>query len=315
MNPHDICYAHIKDNKFDLEKIYDRTDGEGWQKLLRESVLSNLRIPEGEIGAGGFEPLDYYVKNAPPLPDNYLPQSNEPDIISGNGKKKGMSSDFGRYRGQYDSLDWLLHRFAYVKFVEEIDQEVGELLRGLKESGYGDDTYIIFTSDHGEQNGAHQMAGKGLFYDEACHVPLIVAHPSIDGGRVDDSNLISNGLDLLPTIFELARVASQFDFEGQDLSSLFYDADKRLNREYVPVEFSTGMGLVSSDYYYGIYFNGNINNEQLYDMRKQPLQMVNDALNSEYEDALKTHRNEFKRMNNKTLESFGYHEGFMKFLN
>lgn len=82
MNPHYICYAHIKDNKFDIEKNHDRTGGGGWQDLLREPVLSNLRIPKGEKDAGGFEPIDYYLKNSPPLPENYMPQSNKPSIIS-----------------------------------------------------------------------------------------------------------------------------------------------------------------------------------------------------------------------------------------
>ncbi len=314
MNPHDICYAHIKDNRFDMDKINDRTDGGGWQDLLRESVLANLRIPEGETGAGGFEPIDYYLQNSPPLPDNYMPQSNEPGIISGEDGGEGMAASFGRYRGQYDSIDWLLHRYAYVKFVEEIDREVGELLEGLAASGYGDDTFIIFTSDHGEMNGAHQMAGKGLFYDEVCHVPFIVTHPSLDGGRVDDSNIISNGLDLLPTIFGLTGVAPQSDFEGLDLSALFYDAKKKLDREYVPVEFSTGMGLVSADYYYGIYYNGSTNNEQIYDLNKQPLQMENDALDPAYQKDLTNHRAAFSAVNEQTLSVYENPESFYQHL-
>lgn len=314
MNPHDICYAHIKDNKFDLKKIYDRTNGGGWQDLLRESVLSNLRIPEGEKGAGGYEPIDYYLKNSPPLPDNYLPQSNEPSIISGNTEKEGMASSFGRFRGHYDDIDWRLHRYAYIKFVEEIDREIGELLEGLRENGLGDDTYIIFTSDHGESNASHQMAGKGLFYDEVCHVPFIVSHKSIDKGWVDRNNLISNGLDIIPTVFSLAGIKPQIEFEGRDLSPLFNNNKSILEREYIPVEFSTGMGLVSKDFYYGIYFNGDKNNEQLYDMRKKPLQMTNDALDPKYDQILKTFRKEFKILNEDLLRSYGNPEGFMKFL-
>lgn len=314
MNPHDICYAHIKDNKFDMDKIDDRTDAGGWQDLLRESVLTNLRIPDGEVGAGGFEPIDYYLENSPPLPDNYMPQSDEPTIISGENGEEGMAASFGRYRGQYDSIDWKLHRFAYIRFVEEIDREVGQLLDGLKASGMDENTVIIFTSDHGEMNGAHQMAGKGLLFDEVCHVPFVVTHPSVTGGRVDDSNLVSNGLDLVPTLFGLAGVNSEKQFQGKDLSDLFFDATKKLNRTYIPVEVSTGMGLVSSDFYYGIYFNGSENNEQLYDMRKKPLQMKNDALNSDYEKDLIANREMFQKMNEETLENFGYPDGYMKFL-
>ncbi|MEQ8580495.1 MAG: sulfatase-like hydrolase/transferase [Marinoscillum sp.] len=311
MNPHDICYAHIRDNQFDLEKINERTDGGGWQDLLRESVLANLRIPEGETGAGGFEPINYYLDNAPPLPDNYLPQSDEPSVISGIGEEdKGMAASFGRYRGQYDSIDWRLHRFAYVKFVEEIDREVGELLAGLEEAGY-DDTYIIFTSDHGEQNGAHQMAGKGFFYDEACHVPFIVSHPDFNE-TVDSTNLVSNGLDLLPTIFGLAGVQPKVQYEGKDISRIFLGQQSEIDRSYIPVEFSTGMGIVSKDFYYGIYYNGKEHNEQLYDMRKRPLQMVNDALDSTYQKDLTDHRVAFGLVNEQTLSAYKNPEGFYR---
>lgn len=75
------------------------------------------------------------------------------------------------------------------------------------------------------------------------------------------------------------------------------------------------MGLVSSDFYYGIYFNGDNNNEQLYDMRKTPLQMTNDVLDPYYESALKILRAEFKQLNMGKLESYGKPAGYMKFLN
>ena len=314
MNPHDICYAHIKDHRFDMDKIDDRTDGGGWQTLLRESVLANLRIPEGEPGAGGFEPIDYYLDHAPPLPANYMPQQDEPSIISGIGEDgEGMAASFGRYRGQYDSIDWRLHRFAYVKFVEEIDQEVGQLLKGLEAAGYGDDTYIIFTSDHGEQNGAHQMAGKGLFYDEACHVPFIISHASLNE-QSDRTTLVSNGLDLLPTIFGLAGVTPASKYEGADLSGVVFGNELELERDFVPVEFSTGMGIVSSDFYYGIYYNGTQNNEQLYDLSKTPLQMVNDALDPVYGEELKVHRDAFRSVHANTLARYKNPDGFLKFL-
>lgn len=315
MNPHDICYAHIGDNHFDMERILQRTKGEGWKAKLRTSVLENLKIPEGEPGAGGYEPIDYYLRQAPPLPDNYMPQENEPSIISGIGEEKGMASAFGRYRGQYDETDWLLHRYAYCRFVEDFDRELGMLLDGLEASGMAENTYIIFTSDHGESLGSHQMAGKGLFYDEAYHVPFIISHHSLDGGRVDSVNLISNGLDIIPSIFELAGVEKDPELEGESVVPLLYKANARLDRDAIPVEFSTGLGLITNDFYYGIYYSGKTNNEQLYDIRKRPLQMDNDALDPAYSKKLDDHRNRFKAIHRETLIRYGYPETFMKYLN
>ncbi len=314
INPHDICYVHIKDHRFDLDLIKKRSAG-AQQKLLRESLLSTLKIPEGVQGAGGYEPIDYYLKNAPSLPDNSQPQAGEPSIISGEGETGGgMAAEFGRYRGQYDSTDWLLHRFAYTRFVEVIDREIGLLLKGLEESGLAENSYIVLTSDHGEQLGSHQMAGKGLFYDEACHVPFIVSHERFSGGRVDRTTLVNNGLDLLPTLFDLAGVECPMPFEGKSLAGVLRDPRVKLDRQYVPVEFSTGMGIIAADFYYGIYYNGKANNEQLYDIRKLPLQMVNDAPDPDYAEQLRIHRQAFKQVHQEVLKSYRFPPRFMKYL-
>jgi arylsulfatase A-like enzyme len=313
MNPHDICYAHIRDNRYDIEKIADRTKGTGWKALLRESVLENLKIPPGEAGAGGYEPVAYYLRQAPPLPDNYRPQTDEPGIISGEGQP-GMAAAFGRYRGIYDDTDWLLHRYAYCRFVEDFDRKLGLLLDGLEASGMYDDTVIIFTSDHGESNGSHQMAGKGLFYDEVCHIPLIVAYPAFKGGTADTINLVSVGLDMIPTLFELAGVAADPELEGLSFAPALRQPGHRLNRDAVPVEFSTGLGIITHDFYYGIYYSGNKNNEQLYDLRKRPLQVANDALDPVYRDILIRHRKLFSQLNGKTLEHYGNPVQFSRYL-
>jgi len=314
MNPHDICYAHIRDNRFDIEKIFNRTKGEGWQAKLRKSVLENLKIPRGQPGAGGYEPIDYYLREAPPLPDNYMPQQDEPSFISGIGEEKGLASAFGRYRGQYDETDWLLHRFAYCRFVEDFDRELGVLLDGLEASGMSDNTYIIFTSDHGDQMGSHQMTGKGLFYDEVCHIPFIVTHPDFHCGRVDSVNLISNGLDMIPSVLELAGIEADPALEGKSIVPLLRDAKHRLERDVIPVEFVSGMGIITKDFYYGIYLSGKANNEQLYDMRKRPLQMVNDALDSTYNEVLQKLRSQFEEEHRKTLERYGHPQGFTKYV-
>jgi len=316
INPHDICYAQIKDHNYDIEAINERLSSDlEWVQKLKESVLNTLKIPEGEEGAGGYEPIDYYLSKASPLPDNFEPQENEPSYVSGIGEDyEGMASEFGRFRSDYDSIDWLLHRYAYDRFVEVIDHEVGALMAGVAQSGISGKTYVIFTSDHGEQNGSHRMAGKGLMYEESVHIPFIVTHPDIAAGRRDTVNLVNAGLDLLPTLFDLAGIRPLEDYEGLSLKPLFESEQNTLEREIIPVEFSTGMGIISKDYFYNIYYNGDYNNEQLIDLRKCPVQMFNEANNAEYSAVLETMRDSFASINGKTLEYYSYPERFIKFL-
>lgn len=84
--------------------------------------------------------------------------------------------------------DWPQRRAHYSAMVEEIDKQVGRLLTVLEERGLLDDTLVIFTSDHGEMLGDHELAGKCYSYDPAVRVPLLVRFPScIPAGMVCDT--------------------------------------------------------------------------------------------------------------------------------
>ena len=95
-----------------------------------------------------------------------------------------------------------------------IDDGVGRILDRLEELGIADETIVVFTSDHGDFMGEHNMAVKGgVFYDCLTRVPLIVSYPAGDfpQGVVDESMV--NTVDILPTLLELQGLAS---FDGLD---------------------------------------------------------------------------------------------------
>ncbi|HEX6971009.1 MAG TPA: sulfatase-like hydrolase/transferase, partial [Limnochordia bacterium] len=91
---------------------------------------------------------------------------------------------------------------CYWATITEIDAQFGRLLRLVEEAGQLDHTIVVFTSDHGELLGAHGLYGKNLTaYEEAYHIPLIVAGPGIARGAVTDARV---GLhELCPTLLEL----------------------------------------------------------------------------------------------------------------
>ena len=77
------------------------------------------------------------------------------------------------------------------------------LLNYLEEAGLMRNTIIIYTSDHGELQGDHGMKGKGgNIYENNIHVPLIVYHPELQGGR--HCRHITSHLDLAPTFVDFA---------------------------------------------------------------------------------------------------------------
>jgi arylsulfatase A-like enzyme len=93
-------------------------------------------------------------------------------------------------------------RVHYAALVAQIDREVGEILAALREQGRLEDTLIIFTSDHGDYLGDHDLIGKGTFYEGSIRVPLIVRLPG--GAKAQTySDLVELG-DITATILAAA---------------------------------------------------------------------------------------------------------------
>ena len=90
---------------------------------------------------------------------------------------------------------------------EEIDKTIGLVLAKLKELGAMENTYILYTADHGAQgrnaNGA-LTNGKGTVWEGGLRVPLLVAGPGIKAGQF--SHVRATTVDVLPTILDLAGI-------------------------------------------------------------------------------------------------------------
>lgn len=90
---------------------------------------------------------------------------------------------------------------------EEIDKTIGLVLAKLKELGAMENTYILYTADHGAQGGKANGAltnGKGTVWEGGLRVPLLVAGPGIKAGQF--SHVRASTMDVLPTIMDLAGV-------------------------------------------------------------------------------------------------------------
>jgi len=69
----------------------------------------------------------------------------------------------------------------YWGYCTMIDDLVGNMLEALKNLGLDDNTIVVFTTDHGDQMGAHRMIEKGPFaYEESWRLPLVAAHPDCE---------------------------------------------------------------------------------------------------------------------------------------
>ncbi len=107
---------------------------------------------------------------------------------------------------------------AYLSMVSELDEYIGEIYKSLEETNQLDNTYFIYTSDHGESLGAHGMWLKGNLYEEAVNIPLVISGPGLPKGRVID--LPVSHVDLVATIIELAGIKTPEELRGTSLIPL-----------------------------------------------------------------------------------------------
>ena len=111
-------------------------------------------------------------------------------------------------------------RAAYAAMVAMIDLEVCRILDTLEAAGKVDDTLVVFTSDHGEMLGDHDILLKGpMMYDCVTRVPLLMRWPGQipAGKRVKE---IVQWIDLTATYIDVAGAAGFTSCQGSSLIPL-----------------------------------------------------------------------------------------------
>ncbi len=171
---------------------------------------------------------------------------------------------------------------------------IAKICNAVRASGKEENTVIIFTSDHGDMDSAHRMEHKTVFYEEACHVPLIVSQPgTIPSGAVNDTSLVSNGLDLVPTLCDYAGIEIPEELSGLSFRSLAEGKELLSRRNFLPLESELGRMIVTERYKYMLYDEGE-NREQFIDLWKDPGELRNAAKDSMKDSVLRRHRKTFE---------------------
>jgi arylsulfatase A-like enzyme len=227
------------------------------------------------------------LEKCPNLPANFHPPPFEPGHI-----RREMRNRPKTLGAMVDASpdEWRQYRHAYYRLVEKVDRQIGRLLSVLNDEGLMDETVIIFTSDHGDGLGAHQINQKWLLYEEETRVPLIVVDPDTTGGRTDN-HLVSTGLDLLPTFCDYANIQKPTDLQGRSLRPLTTGETEEWRDHLIVQTHSPLKGrAVRTERYKYIVYNRGQNREQLFDMVNDRGEMVDLSLDADHDAVLKEHR-------------------------
>jgi len=113
-----------------------------------------------------------------------------------------------------ESHNRVMRTYYYGK-VTLIDEGIGLVLKALEERGLMDNTWILYTSDHGEMLGDHRLSGKMVFYESALNIPCLIRPPG--GMKGWQSRALTDLIDIAVTLVDIAGARP---LEGSDGRSL-----------------------------------------------------------------------------------------------
>jgi arylsulfatase A-like enzyme len=179
-------------------------------------------------------------------------------------------------------------RRRYDQYIAYVDAEFGRLYDQLQEQGILDNTWLIFTSDHGElfERGIWQHTTRTLF-DPLLHIPLLISAP----GQVTRQDVYAptSCVDVFPTLLKALGEPIPDWMEGMVLPPVetaeavkdrsIYAIEAKSNPKFGPLVKAT-VAMVKGDYklIYYMGYEGHDGVFELYDLQKDP-----EELNDLYE--------------------------------
>ena len=169
-------------------------------------------------------------------------------------------------------------RALYGGLVTFVDAQIGKFLQKVESLGLMRNTVIVFIADHGtmmgEQNQLHK--GETRMRTQVTHVPLAIYHPQRkwEGRRIGG---YVQHTDLMPTLLDLLGVKSPQRVTGESLVPLIEER-RDSSRDHTVTGWGEHAAVRTPEWTYIGRWSPGAPFEELYDARKDPLEMQNVAV-------------------------------------
>ena len=175
---------------------------------------------------------------------------------------------------------------AYYGLCTWMDDNVGQIMQALESGGFGENTTVVYTSDHGDNVGARGLWGKSNFYQESVHIPMIMTGPNVPQGTCDTpvslldlsktiANHFGNDIDAADGIRPLDEIAKEPA-----------DPDRMVFSEYHAVGAVSGGFMLRKGRWKFNYYVGFT--PELFDLKEDPEELNDLADNPDYADTIST---------------------------
>lgn len=205
--------------------------GKHWSEVVKDDALHFIE----QAGQSASPFFMYLAFNAPHDPrqapasyhDQYpLEKLSVPASFQGSYPQKELIGNGQDLRDEalapYPRTPYAIkkHLQEYYAMITHIDDQVGEILAALTASGQAENTYIIFTADHGLAVGRHGLIGKQNMYDHSIRVPLMISGPDIPANQKLSQDVYLQ--DVMATALELGKIPAPAYLEFNSLLPLVH---------------------------------------------------------------------------------------------
>ena len=119
----------------------------------------------------------------------------------------------------------------YYSKVTLIDDCIGRVVNALEQQGLMENTWIVFSADHGEMLGDHGLLAKKCFYEGAINVPCLLRPPG--GCEARTSSALTCHLDIVSTLVDIAGAAPLDHCDGRSLLPLLADTSSARHQQAI----------------------------------------------------------------------------------
>lgn len=209
---------------------------------------------------------------------------------------------------------WKYQRYIkdYLRCIASVDDNIGRLLDYLDKAGLADNTIVIYASDQGFYLGEHGWFDKRFMYEESLRMPLLVRYPKqIKPGSVNNDIVLN--LDFAPTFLDFAGVSIPADMQGRSIRTLLQGKTPKDWRKSMYYHYYEYPAVHSVKRHYGvrtqryklIHFYNDIDQWELYDLRKDPDELNNIYDDPAYADVVKKLKAELSRLREEFKDDTG----------